>query len=154
MISRFFRNLVHVLRCVFKNLIHWPDRETLLLTMPMCFFNFNKYISSVIDCLEIFIASPSAKDACAETWSSYKHHKTGKIMVSMTPQASISFVSECWGGRTSGKHLTEHCGFLEKLNPGDYVMADRGFTISDALESVKAHLVIPSITKGNYFIEC
>ena len=36
-------------------------------------------------------------------------------------------------GRTSDKHLTENCCLLNKLLPGDLVMADRGFTIHDGV---------------------
>uniref|UniRef100_A0A6P8HFF1 Uncharacterized protein LOC116292043 n=1 Tax=Actinia tenebrosa TaxID=6105 RepID=A0A6P8HFF1_ACTTE len=53
-----------------------------------------------------------------------------------------------WGGRVSDKFLTENCGFLEKLIPGDMVMADRGFTITESVGLMQAKLVIPAFTKG------
>jgi len=46
-------------------------------------------------------------------------------LVGITPQGTISFVSEPWGGRTSDVYLTENCGMLQNLLPGDTVMADR-----------------------------
>ena len=57
-------------------------------------------------------------------------------------------VSEAWGDRTSNKFLTENCGFLEKLLPGDMVMADHGFTISESVGLKQAKLEIPAFTKG------
>jgi len=45
----------------------------------------------------------------------------------------------------SDKHLTENCGMLKKLLPGDIVLADRGFDIA---ESVGIRLHIPAFTKG------
>lgn len=57
-------------------------------------------------------------------------------------------MSEAWGGRTSDKFLTENCGILEKLLPGDMVMADRGFTITESVALKQARLVIPAYTKG------
>jgi len=71
--------------------------------------------------------------ARAQTFSSYKHQNTIKILLGITPQGSISFVSKAWGGKTCDKFLTKNCGFLNKLLPGDMVMADKGFTISDSV---------------------
>lgn len=65
-------------------------------------------------------------------------------MIEITPQASISFISKAWGGRTSDKYLTEHC----KLLPGDLVLADRGFTIHEGIIFKRAELAIPAFTKG------
>ena len=56
----------------------------------------------------------------AQTFSSYKHHNTVKVLIGITPQGSISFVSEAWGGRTSDKYLPENCGFLEFYGPRGY----------------------------------
>ena len=57
-------------------------------------------------------------------------------------------MSEAWGGRTSDKYITENCGILENLLPGDTVMADRGFTISESVALKHGKLVIPAFTKG------
>ena len=102
----------------------------------------------IIDCFEVFIEKPTNLLARAQTFSSYKHHNTIKILLGITPQGSISFVSDAWGGRTSDKFLTENCGFLNKLLPGDMVMADRGFTISESVGLKQAELAIPTFTKG------
>ncbi len=45
-----------------------------------------------------------------------------KVLLGITPQGSVSYVSETWGGRTSDKYLTEHCGILDNLLPGDVVL--------------------------------
>lgn len=48
----------------------------------------------------------------------------------------------------SDKHLTESCGILNHLLPGDVVLADRGFDIRDSLGMLQARLHIPAFTKG------
>ena len=117
----------------------------------MCFqYAFGNKVTVVIDCFEVFVERPSNLLARAQTFSTYKHHNTIKVLIGITPQGNISFVSEAWGGRTSDKHLTENCGcgFLEFLVPGDMVMADRGFTISDSVGLKQAKLSIHAFTKG------
>ena len=150
-VSRIFSFWMVVMDVRLKFMISWPEREQLWKTMPMCFqYAFGKKVTVVIDCFEMFIERPSNLLARAQTFSAYKHHNTIKVLIGITPQGNISFVSEAWGGRTSDKYLTENCscGFLEFLVPGDMVMADRGFTIYDSVGLKQAKLSIPAFTKG------
>ncbi len=52
------------------------------------------------------------------------------------------------GGRVSDKCLTEKCGLLNYLEPGDLVLADRGFTVQDAVGLYCAEVKMPAFTKG------
>ena len=132
-----------------QNLIFWPDRDALWKTTPECFrSSFGTKVAVIIDCFEIFIERPSNLKARAITWSNYKHHNTVKVLLGITPQGVISFISESWGGRVSDKHLTEKCGILKKLLPNDVVLADRGFDIADSIGAMQAKLHIPAFTKG------
>ena len=89
----------------------------------------------IIDCFEIFLDRPTNLLARAYTFSQYKHHNTVKYLIGVIPQGTVSFISEGWGGRTSDKYLMEQCSLLTHLVPGDLVLADRGFDISDSRNS-------------------
>ncbi|XP_060561604.1 uncharacterized protein LOC132721334 [Ruditapes philippinarum] len=148
-VSRIFSNVTDVMYQRMKPFVHWPDRESLQKTMPMQFRkHFGKKCAVIIDCFEVFIERPSNLKARAETWSSYKHHNTVKFLIGITPQGTISFISKAWGGRVSDKYITEHSGFLNKLLPGDLILADRGFDIRDSVGAMCAQVNIPAFTKG------
>ena len=65
-------------------------------------------------------------------------------MLGITPSGVLCFVSDLFPGSTSDKEITVLSGFLEKLNHGDQVMADKGFNCQDELASVGASPVIPT----------
>ena len=102
----------------------------------------------IIDCFEIFLERSLNPLARAQTFSSYKHHNTVKYLIGITPQRTVSYISDGWGGCVSNKHLTENSGMLEKLHHGDVILADRGFDISDTVGLYWAQIRIPAFTKG------
>ena len=57
--------------------------------------------------------------ARATTWSNYKHRNTAKVLIGITPQGTVAFVSDAWGGRANDKYITENYGILKKLLPRD-----------------------------------
>ena len=131
-------------------------RQVLKITIIFYWFE-HLYLSTIyyyyciliiIDCFEIFLDCPTYLLARAQTFSQYKHHNTVKYLIGVTPQGSVSFISEGWGGRTNDKYLTEQCSLLTHLVPGDLVLADRGFDISDSVGPYCSTLKIPAFTKG------
>ena len=96
---------------------------------------------------------PSDPQAQQLTFSSYKNHNTFKALVAITPSGGISFVSKLYGGNISDRQLTEMSGLLDLLEPGDSVMADRGYTIADLLYARGVVLNIPPMKTSDQFTE-
>ena len=57
-------------------------------------------------------------------------------------------MSKGWGGRATDQHITENCGILRHLLPGDQILADHGFNIEAAVSLYCAEVKIPPFTKG------
>ena len=147
-ISKTFRKWINLMYIRLKQTIKWPSHEEVLKTMPSSFRRDFKRCICIMDCFEVFCERPSDLMARAQTYSQYKHHNTVKFLIAITPQGVVSFVSKGWGGRVSDKHLTENCGILNYLQPGDQILADRGFTVQDSVGLYCAEVKVPPFTKG------
>ena len=75
------------------------------------------------------------------------------VYVAVTPSGAIRFVSNLYGGNISDRELTKQSGLLDLLEPGDSVMADRGFTIADMLDVRGVMLNIPPLKTNEQFTQ-
>lgn len=124
----------------------WPERDE--LSMPMDFRKSFKNCIIIIDCFEAFMERPTNLRARAQTWSNYRHHNTVKFLIGIAPQGAVTFILKGWGGRATDVYITENCGMLERLQPGDVVLADRGFNIHDGASMYCARVTLPPFTRG------
>ena len=147
-VSKLFNAWICIMAKRLECFIIWPNKLELTTSLPNVFRKFYEKCTCIIDCTEIFIERPSNLLTRAQTWSNYKQHNTIKVLIAITPQGTISFISQAWGGRASDKFITEHSGFLDVLSPGDLVLADRGFTIEESVGLYCAKVCIPPFTKG------
>ena len=98
----------------------------------------------IIDCFEISYNTDRSSNLLpqAQTWSNDKHHNTIKYLIGITLQSTTSFLSKAWGGRILDKVITKKEWFSNKLDPGDIILADCGFTITEmvAIQGAKVHI--------------
>ncbi|XP_060779462.1 uncharacterized protein LOC132887819 isoform X2 [Neoarius graeffei] len=147
--SRVFSNTCDVMFCrLVPALVIWPDREHLWQSLPVAFQQYFQKCCFIIDCFEIFQEKPSDVEAQAKTCLQNKSHNSSKYLIGITPQGAVCFISQGWDGHYSDKHITEHCGFLDELLPGDLILADRGFGGGDAVGLPSANLNISAFTRG------
>ncbi len=125
----------------------WASREHVQETMPQAFKDTYPNTRVIIDCTEIYIEMPTSFRSQSATYSSYKNHNTAKGLIGISPAGYPTFISELYTGRSSDKQVTNDCGIFNLLEPGDDVMADRGFDIEDDMPS-GVGLNIPPFLNG------
>ena len=83
-------------------------------------------------------------------YSDYKGCTTYKVLTGVTPDGYMSFVSSAYPDSISNPAITRESGILDKLEPGDGLMADKGFTLTaHDLQPRGLHLVLPPFKDGD-----
>ena len=149
-VSQIWITWVKLMSKELRYLIIWPSKGQIYATLPDAFKRLYPKVRVIIDCTEVFLETPSSLEAGAYLWSDYKHHYTFKFLVAITPNGAVSWVSPCYGGRSSDIFIVRDSVFLDLLDPYDTVMADRGFKIKSDLTLRRCYLAIPpSAAKGS-----
>ena len=147
LVSRITTTWTHLLSRELQLIIKWPTRQQVLSTLPSS-FRFFAETRVIIDCTELQLLKPSLPSIQRQSYSTYKHRNTAKCLVGITPHGTFCFVSDMWTGSISDRKIVEASGFLDMIEEGDDVMADRGFLIRDLLTMRRATLNIPPLTRG------
>ena len=69
---------------------------------------------------------PSSLESQSASFSAYKNTNTCKLLVGISPDGAITFLSDLYEGSISDRDLVIASGILDKLERGDSVMADKG----------------------------
>ncbi len=146
-VSRIWFTWINFLHQQLRVLPIWPTCAFVDENMPQCFKSTFPRTRVIIDCTEIFLETPSSCRSQSATFSTYKHNNTAKGLLGISPAGFPSFVSNIYAGRVSDKKITNDCGILKLLEPGDQIMADRGFDLKDDLPA-GVTLNIPAFLDG------
>ncbi|CAG2190782.1 unnamed protein product [Mytilus edulis] len=146
-VSQIFTTWITFMSGLFGKLIKWPSKQQVRKHMPHSFKMLYPKTRCIIDCTEFFFQHPRSPTAQASTYSTYKSKNTGKCLLGISPSGTFTFVSDVYGGNVSDRFITEKSGFMDYIEEGDDIMADRGFTIRDLLTEKKATLNMPPFTR-------
>ncbi|GFT98493.1 uncharacterized protein TNCV_3951631 [Trichonephila clavipes] len=86
-----------------------------------------KNVRIIVDCTEIEVQKTSSPMEQQMTFSRYKNANIFKGMIGITPNGAISFISELFTGSISDKEGFIRSKLMDRLEPNDVVMADKGF---------------------------
>ena len=124
----------------FKSIERFPPWHIVKKYMPDIFKKDYPNTRIIIDATEFPIEQPSSLITQSCTFSAYKNRNTVKVLIGITPSGAISFVSQCYEGSVSDRKLVELSGLLEKLEPGDEIMADKGFLLTKKIAHLRIHV--------------
>ena len=147
--SKIFQCWIRALSTSLRCLIYLPhDEEKIWESTPQRFRKFSR-LNGIIDCTEVFIETPKNLELQGATWSEYKHHNTMKMLISVLPNSSISYISEPYTGGISDKAIVIDTKFLDTLPTFCSLMTDKGFSnISQECANHSIHLIIPPGKRG------
>lgn len=126
-----------------------PSRSKNKKSMPAAFKAFLN-CRVVLDCTEMFTHKPIQMDRQKYIYSPYKHHVTFKPLVGAAPNGVATYSSKLYPGSTSDKKIVQHCGVINQLDPGDLILADKGFVIKDILPNDVQLNVPPFLTTPQF----
>ncbi|XP_040077607.1 uncharacterized protein LOC120849456 [Ixodes scapularis] len=147
--SRIFYTILDVLYVSTQEWTQWFSRDV-HASMPASFQSKYPNCRVIVDCSEVRIEKPSKVTDRVNCWSNYKSDFTLKYLVGITSSGYITFLSDVYGRRASDTYIIANSRLVNLLEPGDMVMADKGFPhVKGDLESKDVTLVMPPFAKAN-----
>ena len=133
--SRIFSSWTKASAAILKSFVYVPDQGAINATKPSRFSSIRN-LNMIIDCSELFIQRPKNHILQRLPWSSYKHHNTLKVLIGVSPNSMITFISQAFCGSISDKEICLQSRFFDSLEPYCKIMADKGFLISQHVASI------------------
>lgn len=119
-------------------------------SMPKSFEDFSS-ARIAMDATELVQDVPSDMNCQSLSYSNYKSRHTVKAVTCVAPNGALVFCSDLYPGSTSDAAIVEHCNLLEQMQPGDMILADKGFNIFDKLPAGVSLNIPPFLSSRGYF---
>lgn len=126
----------------------WPSRDLVSYFMPTDFWKKFPSTRIIIDGMECPIKKPAGPVAQQASFSTYKNRNTVKVVVGSTPGGLLSHIPQSFGGSASDRQLIERSNLVDKCDPHDSVMADKGFNVQDIFAMKDISVNIPTFMTG------
>ncbi|XP_074643712.1 uncharacterized protein LOC141900631 [Tubulanus polymorphus] len=146
-VKNIFVTWINFLHLHFKEINWWPSRDIVKFYSPVDFRRKYPTTRVVIDGTECPIMKPKQPVGQQATYSTYKNRNTVKALIGVTPGGMVSFVSDIYGGSASDRQICERSNLLQICDPGDSIMADKGFNMQDLFVPVNVAINIPEFFK-------
>ena len=143
-VTRIFLSWINFLYFLLGSMPIWPSRAKIDEHMPNFFKELYPKCRGIIDASEIKVQAPSSLVLNSCSYSCYKSHNTFKGNIVIAPSGEIIHVSLLYEGSISDKELVKKSGLLKLLEPGDQLMADKGFVIQDLLTPIGCSVTMPA----------
>lgn len=115
--------------------VFWPSRAELRKNLPAALRATHPDCAVIVDCFTVHLEEPASSGGQQQVAPSSRGAGTNsnvlKYLIGVAPQGVVTFVSRGVPGGVSDRSLTESCGLLCKLLPGDVVLASRDLGIGD-----------------------
>jgi hypothetical protein len=122
----------------------WPSRDTVSFYQPTDFKLKFPSTRVVVDGTECPIKKPKEPVLQQATFSTYKNRNTVKVLVGLSPGGLVTYLSPAYGGSTSDRQICERSNLPDICDPGDSIMADKGFNVQDMFERSMVKINIPT----------
>jgi hypothetical protein len=146
-VSNVFITWTNFMYYQWKEVDWWPSRSLVSYYTPADFCAKFPKTRLIIDGTEFPIQKPKQPVVQQATFSTYKNRNTMKILVGITPGGLVSYVSEAYGGATSDRQAVERSTLTQICDPGDEIMADKGFNVEDLFLPYQVTINMPTFFK-------
>lgn len=131
--------------------VFWPSRAELRKNLPAALRTSHPDCAVIIDCFTVPFEEPVSRGNQQLQQRAGTDCNVLKYLIGVAPQGVVTFVSRGVLGNVSDKSLTEGCGLLCKLLPGDVVLAKRDLDIANSVAARGARFKTAGGYSGDAF---